>query len=171
MRSLSTRMDMNTAGSTSRTFPKSRAILPGYDDPSRHSLEPKSQLHGSQAVKMSARSRIRCAIYTRKSSEEGLEQSFNSLHAQREPAKHISRASAMKDGMSSQPSTMQIHHGCGVRVVPSQTRRLGHELIAPPAMGRGRGVPSSSTHLLPTERTGHANARTPERLCCSQLRR
>jgi len=29
-------------------------------------------------------SRIRCAVYTRKSSEEGLEQSFNSLHAQRE---------------------------------------------------------------------------------------
>jgi DNA invertase Pin-like site-specific DNA recombinase len=29
-------------------------------------------------------SHIRCAIYTRKSSEEGLEQSFNSLHAQRE---------------------------------------------------------------------------------------
>lgn len=27
---------------------------------------------------------VRCAIYTRKSSEEGLEQSFNSLHAQRE---------------------------------------------------------------------------------------
>jgi site-specific DNA recombinase len=33
---------------------------------------------------MSAAPRIRCAIYTRKSSEEGLEQSFNSLHAQRE---------------------------------------------------------------------------------------
>ena len=31
-----------------------------------------------------AQSRIRCAIYTRKSSEEGLEQSFNSLQAQRE---------------------------------------------------------------------------------------
>src|SRR5580693_3335837 len=29
-------------------------------------------------------SRVRCAIYTRKSSEEGLEQSFNSLDAQRE---------------------------------------------------------------------------------------
>jgi hypothetical protein len=28
--------------------------------------------------------RIRCAVYTRKSSEEGLEQAFNSLHAQRE---------------------------------------------------------------------------------------
>src|SRR5437764_10245973 len=29
-------------------------------------------------------SRKRCAIYTRKSSEEGLEQEFNSLHVQRE---------------------------------------------------------------------------------------
>ena len=27
---------------------------------------------------------LRCAIYTRKSSEEGLEQNFNSLHAQRQ---------------------------------------------------------------------------------------
>jgi site-specific DNA recombinase len=27
---------------------------------------------------------VRCAVYTRKSSEEGLEQSFNSLDAQRE---------------------------------------------------------------------------------------
>jgi len=31
-----------------------------------------------------AKQRVRCAIYTRKSSEEGLEQSFNSLEAQRE---------------------------------------------------------------------------------------
>ena len=30
--------------------------------------------------------RLRCAVYTRKSSEEGLEQGFNSLHAQREAA-------------------------------------------------------------------------------------
>ena len=29
-------------------------------------------------------SRVRCAIYTRKSTEEGLEQEFNSLDAQRE---------------------------------------------------------------------------------------
>ena len=27
---------------------------------------------------------LRCAMYARKSSEEGLEQDFNSLHAQRE---------------------------------------------------------------------------------------
>ena len=31
-----------------------------------------------------APTRVRCAIYTRKSTEEGLDQSFNSLHAQRE---------------------------------------------------------------------------------------
>ena len=30
---------------------------------------------------------VRCAIYTRKSTEEGLEQEFNSLDAQRESAK------------------------------------------------------------------------------------
>lgn len=33
---------------------------------------------------MNTQRKIRCAIYTRKSSEEGLEQDFNSLHAQRE---------------------------------------------------------------------------------------
>lgn len=33
---------------------------------------------------MSTKQILRCAIYTRKSSEEGLEQEFNSLHAQRE---------------------------------------------------------------------------------------
>src|ERR1700691_4850886 len=31
-----------------------------------------------------ANKQVRCAVYTRKSSEEGLEQSFNSLDAQRE---------------------------------------------------------------------------------------
>jgi len=40
----------------------------------------------------------RCAIYTRKSSEEGLEQDFNSLHAQREAVKRSSRARLAKDG-------------------------------------------------------------------------
>jgi site-specific DNA recombinase len=33
---------------------------------------------------MTKPSRVRCAVYTRKSSEEGLDQAFNSLHAQRE---------------------------------------------------------------------------------------
>ena len=35
-------------------------------------------------MRRSEPNRKRCAIYTRKSSEEGLEQEFNSLHAQRE---------------------------------------------------------------------------------------
>jgi DNA invertase Pin-like site-specific DNA recombinase len=33
---------------------------------------------------MTGRKIVRCAIYTRKSSDEGLEQDFNSLDAQRE---------------------------------------------------------------------------------------
>ena len=36
------------------------------------------------APQQGRRPNLRCAVYTRKSSEEGLEQSFNSLHAQRE---------------------------------------------------------------------------------------
>src|SRR5207302_9726858 len=36
--------------------------------------------------------RRRCAIYTRKSSEEGLEQDFNSLHAQRESCEAFIRS-------------------------------------------------------------------------------
>ena len=35
---------------------------------------------------------IRCAVYTRKSSEEGLEQDFNSLHAQREACEAFIRS-------------------------------------------------------------------------------
>lgn len=35
---------------------------------------------------MSEKTLIRCAIYTRKSTSEGLEQEFNSLDAQREAA-------------------------------------------------------------------------------------
>lgn len=39
---------------------------------------------GSDKSTSATRRKIRCAIYTRKSSEEGLEQEFNSLDAQRE---------------------------------------------------------------------------------------
>lgn len=42
--------------------------------------------------------KVRCAIYCRKSSEEGLEQEFNSLHAQSEVAPLIYPAKSMKDG-------------------------------------------------------------------------
>jgi site-specific DNA recombinase len=40
----------------------------------------------SRRRESTAPTRVRCAIYTRKSTEEGLEQAFNSLHAQREAA-------------------------------------------------------------------------------------
>ena len=36
----------------------------------------------------------RCAVYTRKSSEEGLEQNFNSLHAQREACEAFIKSQA-----------------------------------------------------------------------------
>src|SRR5450631_1871310 len=39
---------------------------------------------GSETMKQPAARKFRCAIYTRKSSEEGLELEFNSLDAQRE---------------------------------------------------------------------------------------
>ena len=50
----------------------------GHDMVRSALLRPVGQGRG-QVVK-----KIRCAIYTRKSSEDGLEQEFNSLHAQRE---------------------------------------------------------------------------------------
>jgi DNA invertase Pin-like site-specific DNA recombinase len=37
---------------------------------------------------------LRCAVYTRKSSEEGLEQAFNSLHAQREACEAFIKSQA-----------------------------------------------------------------------------
>ena len=44
--------------------------------------------------------RLRCAIYTRKSTEEGLEQEFNSLDAQREAAEAYIR-SQRREGWTS----------------------------------------------------------------------
>jgi hypothetical protein len=46
----------------------------------------------------------RCAVYTRKSSEEGLEQDFNSLSAK--PVKRSSRARRARVGVWSRPRTM-----------------------------------------------------------------
>ena len=42
--------------------------------------------------------RVRCAIYTRKSSEEGLEQEVNSLQAQREACRPSLAANGKKAG-------------------------------------------------------------------------
>ncbi len=43
----------------------------------------KAPLGAQEASKVAVR-KLRCAVYTRKSSEEGLDMEFNSLHAQRE---------------------------------------------------------------------------------------
>ena len=48
--------------------------------------------------------RLRCAVYTRKSSEEGLEQEFNSLHAQREACEAFIR-SQRHEGWSCLPES------------------------------------------------------------------
>ena len=42
--------------------------------------------------------RLRCAIYTRVSSDSGLEQDFNSLHAQREAAEAYIKSQATRAG-------------------------------------------------------------------------
>jgi hypothetical protein len=50
-------------------------------------------------------SRRRCAIYTRKSSEEWLDQHFNSLAGSAKPARPSSAASGMKAGFWPEPAT------------------------------------------------------------------
>jgi len=47
--------------------------------------------------------KLRCAVYTRKSSDEGLEQEFNSLHAQREACEAYI-ASQRSEGWRTPPS-------------------------------------------------------------------
>jgi hypothetical protein len=49
---------------------------------------------------------FRCAIYTRKSSEEGLEQDFNSLHAQRESCDAYIKSQRHEGWTPFPPSTM-----------------------------------------------------------------
>lgn len=46
---------------------------------------------------------IRCAVYTRKSTEDGLEKEFNTLEAQRNPEKTTLKARLIKAGKSSPP--------------------------------------------------------------------
>src|SRR5580692_4985826 len=48
-------------------------------------------------AQLQRRHTLRCAIYTRKSSEEGLEQEFNSLHAQREACEAFIKSQAGED--------------------------------------------------------------------------
>ena len=56
----------------------------------RTSNQGKTNAKGTVPAALPAR--LRCAIYTRKSTEEGLEQEFNSLDAQREAAEAFIRS-------------------------------------------------------------------------------
>src|SRR6202521_505665 len=81
---------MDTSG-TAAPIPASRASpgqLPGPSGTGRASSGFGRRTMGSE------RRILRCAIYTRKSSEHGLEQDFNSLHAQREPAEAYIKSQA-----------------------------------------------------------------------------
>jgi site-specific DNA recombinase len=53
--------------------------------------------------------RVRCAIYTRKSSEEGLEQSFNSLDAQREACAAYILSQASEGWSGSKPDSNSLY--------------------------------------------------------------
>ena len=48
--------------------------------------------------------KVRCAIYTRKSTEEGLEQDFNSLDAQREACEAFIKVKSTKAGWPCRPT-------------------------------------------------------------------
>jgi len=59
---------------------------------------------------------VRCAIYTRKSSDEGLEQEFNSLDAQREACEayiegHLYRACPCRRVRMERPA-LSVPHNC-----------------------------------------------------------
>ncbi len=69
-----------------------------WSGPRFFGLRSQSKHAASGADRVSPAKKVRCAIYTRKSSEEGLEQDFNSLHAQRTRAPRTSRASVTKVG-------------------------------------------------------------------------
>src|ERR1700730_1675784 len=82
-----------STGSVTVRSPKSRARSPAVAGPGRVSLDCDRKLRRTTMQQGKAPVR-RCAIYTRKSSEEGLEQDFNSLHAQREACEAFIKSQA-----------------------------------------------------------------------------
>ena len=79
----------------------------------------------NQAGKVPASSRLRCAIYTRKSTEEGLEQEFNSLDAQREAAEAFIQ-SQRREGWIALPELYDDGGFTGANMDrPALTRLLG----------------------------------------------
>lgn len=68
----------------------------------------------------SSKPRVRCAIYTRKSSDEGLDQEFNSLDAQRESAEAFiasQRAEGWECLGSAPPEHFHAHVSMHIRAI------------------------------------------------------
>ena len=72
---------------------------------------------------------VRCAIYTRKSTEEGLDQEFNSLHAQREAAEAYI-ASQQHQGWLALPERYDDGGFSGANLDRPALQRLLEEIIA-----------------------------------------
>src|SRR6202162_923452 len=81
---------MDTSG-TAAPIPASRASPGRSPGPSGTGL---ASLGFGRRTMGSDRRILRCTIYSRKSSEHGLEQDFNSLHAQRESAEAYIKSQA-----------------------------------------------------------------------------
>ena len=75
------------------------------------------------------RTNIRCAVYTRKSTEEGLEQAFNSLDAQREAAEAYI-ASQQHEGWSCLPQRYDDGGFTGGNMERPALRRLLDDMAA-----------------------------------------
>jgi hypothetical protein len=91
---------------------------------------------------------LRCAIYTRKSTEEGLEQEFNSLHAQREACEAFIR-SQRHEGWTVLPEhyddLFRRHDGPpGVAAAP---RRHRHRQDRPPGDLQDRPADTRKANL------------------------
>ena len=105
----------------------------------------------------------RCAIYTRKSSEEGLEQDFNSLHAQREACEAFIKSqhgegwrlvkAAYDDGGFSgrtmeRPALQRLLADIRERVIADFAKMV--ELFDAPGRRRWLRSPAARAQLIPT---------------------
>jgi len=82
---------------------------------------------------------LRCAVYTRKSSEHGLEQDFNSLDAQREAAEAYIKSQA-HEGWKCLKTRYDDGglSGCGSRPSAGMRARYGSDIPSPwPIFGSG----------------------------------
>src|SRR3984957_12798384 len=88
-------MALPTTGRSSRACPKSPRRLPGPDGTDRVFLGCGRHRTGWTPMAGDPK-HLRCAIYTRKSTEHGLEQEFNSLDAQREACEAYIKSQASR---------------------------------------------------------------------------